>query len=616
MLFKNNLTPAVAHAGYQEAKSGSSSKRDGISLMNAKENDHKAYAQNQGGARQNAAHKKPDSQGRDSGKNNNTNKERNNGKSNRSYMKFVIAIIAIIAIVIVIAIIAAIANAPGSNMKKSDSVYVTYQDSNGNWRIAVDGSELEYSFVNQIKLEVADNNTFAYITETLENGNSKLYILDGTDLVASQREAKEILAKSPITPCIIYRNTAVSDTSYCFKGENDENAVTPHVGAENFVIVPDGSAVYFTIPAVTAEGAQSVSLQKYKNATSTYVTTGFIPLASSADGEHVYLTTFARKGFAYVDTSNSDEYSFTQVQGINNNIYGNGITAINVKGNQVIIATEASDGTVSSYFYEIGDDAATPIGTGIFTSVHYDPEVLFEDSLLDSYFEVENSYVSTPDSNEDGTPDDSTEKTPEGTTNKATYFLNSKKECLPVSATTGKFSPDGKYFYYIDTTTTGLKRVSLSSKKFDKHESMPPNGAVADFYITQKGDLYILIKENKNENVLSLNFVDASTTPSPTLLSTKVDEGSISISVNTLYFTETTVDETGANATKVYATTNGSNISAAEFEDYTPTQAPIIAMGSGNQGYATFATAEGNKIFYTSNGKSFDFLCDALPTVA
>ncbi len=612
MLFKNNLTPAVAHAGYQGAKSKSSAEREGISLMNAKEDDFGSYSSNpSGGAKkktaQNGAPKKNAPQ----------KNERTAHKSNKRFMPFVYAIIAIVAVVIVIAIVVAIINAPGSNMKKSDAVYITYQDADGNWRIAVDGEELEYKFVNEITLEVADNNTFAYVSEKLASGNSKIYILEDEELIPSGRtEVKEILKKSLLTPCVIYK-AADMNGIYCFKGEGDDNTVTGDENASNFVIVPDGSAVYFTIPAVAVDGTATIELKQYKKSQNKTIATGFIPIHSSADGEYVYVTTLERKGFAYFNISD-DKADFKQIQGISNYIYDDGITATNVDGDQVILATKASDGTISSYFYEIGDDSATAIGTGIFTSVHYDPEVLFEDSLLDSYFEVEDSFVTDntdPDEDDDDEDEEADNNVITNTTGKKTCFLNSKMECVSVAPTTGKFSPDGKYFYYIDATTKSLKRVSLSSKKFDKHEDMPPNGEIADFYITQKSDLYVLVKENNKDNVLSLYFVDASTSPSPELLSVKVDTASIFIAVNTIYFTETTTDANGITATAVYSSTNGSRPETADFEDYTPNQAPRITMGAGKQGYAVFETGEASKIFYTSNGKSFDFLCDALPSV-
>ena len=605
MLFKNNPTPAVAHAGYQESKSESSPKKiDGISFMGEQEDDFQSYASNpNGGAKKKAHQKSSPKKGAPS------KKERVVPRSNKRFMPFVYAIIAIIAVIIVIAIVVAIINAPGSNMEKSDTVYIHYQDAEGNWRIAVDGEELEYKFVNEISLEVADNNNFAYISEKLDSGNLKIYILEDEELISSEREIKEVLKKSPLTPCVIYK-AADMNGIFCFKGENDDNTVTGNENASDFVIVPDGSAVYFTTPAVAADGTTTIALQQYKGANLKQIALGYIPLKTSAENEYVYVTTPSRRGFAYFDVSDEDEFTFKQIQDITSYIYEDGITAINVDGDQVILATLAPDQTVSSYFYEIGDDAATSIGTGVFKSVHYDPEVLFEDSLLDSYFEVQNFYV---DNENTQNPEQGTSQT---APNNVTCFINSKVECVQVAPTTGKFSPDGKYFYYIDAISKSLKRVSLSSKKFDKHENMPPNGEITDFYITQKSDLYVLVKESNKDNVLSLYFVDASTSPSPELLSVKVDVGSVAIAVNTLYYAESTTDSNGTISTQVYSSTSGSKGDVAEFEDYTPNLAPEISMGSGNLGYAVFNTGENSKIFYTSGGKSFDFLCDARPITA
>ena len=612
MLFKNNLTPAYATAGYQASKSESSSKKDGVSFATA-DGDFESYASNSnGGAKKKAPQNSAPQKGAP---------QKNGRKKQKASINFkpiIFAIIAVIAVVIVIAIIVAIANAPGSNMKKSDAVYTSFQDANGSWRIAVDGEVLEdIVFTNEIELEVASNNTFAYIIETLETSYQRIHILEGDELVTSKRDAKEILEKSLLTPCVIYRNTDVADTVYCFKGEKDETPITPNVNADNFVIVPDGSAVYYTIPAADGTG---IVLQRFKNAVPNDVAPNFIPIATSADGEYVYVTSASEQGFAYFDMSNEEEPSFLQVKGINDKIYSNdtvkGITAINVDGDQVVLATTKGDGNITSYFYEAGDETATAIGTGLFTSCHFDSGVLFEDTLLDSYFTVDNSYA--PNSDENNENNENNENEEENATDASTIttcYLNSKKECVTVATTQGSFSPDGKYFYYIDPISMGLKRVSLSSKTFDKHENMPPNVKIVNFFVTEKGDLYVLTNETENskEDVLSLYFIDGSTTPNPQPLSAKVDVDSVSLAVNTLYYTESATDEaTGNVATVVYSSTNGSNPATAEFENYNPTIAPKLDMGAGKQGYATFSTPEGDKLFYTSDGKSFDFLCDAL----
>ena len=184
MLFKNNLTPAFAYAGYQESKSESKSKKDGISLANAAEDDFQNYSSNSNsGARKKAPPKRSPQKGAPRKR-----PEPESQGSSKRFTPIVFAIIAVIAIVIILAIIIAIVNAPGSNMKKSDTVYVSYQDSNGNYRVAVDGEELEdIVFTNEIKLEVADNNNFAYIFESLENGNMKIHILIDEELESAQR---------------------------------------------------------------------------------------------------------------------------------------------------------------------------------------------------------------------------------------------------------------------------------------------------------------------------------------------------------------------------------------------------------------------------------------------
>ena len=595
MLFKNNLTPAYAYAGYQEPQNKVNNQKENITLMAAKNDDLKNYSSQKG-----AAKKKPQAQPQ--GKN--TQKKGGKApKSSRKFLPFIFAIIAIVAIIVIIAIVVAIINAPGSNMKKDDTVFFAYKDPDNRYHVIVNDEEKDdIVFENEIELCTAANNTFAYIFEKVPSGGIKIHILKANaDKVDSSKRtevtpASKIEGYSTLAPCVVYKvksSDTAEDSSYCFKGNGTDDKLA-EVAASNFVIANDGSCVYYTT------GSASTTLYKYSSVPDNLEKTNFIPKATSADGRYLYGTHATANSLYYIDTTkpnDNNELIAKKIELPSGIFYG--ITDMNADGDQIIFATRTTNGSkITSHFYEIGDEKAITLADGIFKSVHPDPEVIFEDSLLDSFFTVTDVSVSTNDD------DDETATA----TKVSTYFLSKKKEAVKIVDTYGKFSPNGKHFYYIDDANQ-LKRVALSSRKFDKHETVSTTG-VKDFVITQKGDIYAFFKESATpDGKLSIYFYDSSD-PSAIHLTSNADANSIYLSVNTLYFAITKEDSQGQTTTKVYSTTDGSEPSVADFDKINLTMSPTFVMGAGKKGYAyvTNESTKETKLFYTSSGKKFESL--------
>lgn len=592
MLLKNDRKPALAYAGHAENKSDSAKKRDAVTLMSAQEDDFANYSSNKSsGAKKRPA---PSQQQR--------KKSAPSQKSKRRFLPFVFAIIAVVAIIIIIAIVIAIINAPGSNMKKSDTVYLKYQDADGKYHIIIDDEiQEDYVFENEIELTPAENNNFAYIIETSSDGKNMHILYKNGDLVSATQSATDIITKATLSPGIVYTIEANSTQNvYCFTGENSDMLVDKNPSASNFVIAPDASALYYTI--TTDEGVSQ--LRKYADSATTPLSSynGFIPKTLSPNGDYLYGT---KDAVLYcIDTTDTDDKGLHPTHKIASGVSDSlAITAINADGDQIIYESNGS-----SYFYEL-EEKASLLGEGRFKSVHPDPVVIYEDSLLNSYFEVTAAYV-TEDDSEDSDDDNS-----DGSTMGYTCFLNSKKEVKKLADFLGQFSPDGKYFYYVKDPGENslLIKVSLSSKDFDssKHETVSQSVGVVNFFITQKGDLYMVCNEGLGEEgLVTVNFCEDSSSVAQTI-KRNVDADSVYLAVNTLYFSVTTTDDAGATATKVYSSTNGSNPAAADFEDINPTVAPQIIMGAHENGYAYIIGDTEIQIFYTSNGKSFEFITSA-----
>lgn len=591
MLLKNDRKPALAYAGHAENKSDSKKKSDVVTLMSAQGDDFANYSS----SKQPNVRKRP-------APSQQQKKSAPAQKSKRRFLPFVFAIIAVVAIVIIIAIIIAIINAPGSNMKKSDTVYFMYQDADGKYHIIIDDEiQEDCVFENEIELIPAENNNFAYIIETSSDGKNMHILYKDGDLVSATQSATEIITKATLSPGIVYTIEANSAQNvYCFTGENSDMLVDKNASAANFIIAPDASALYYTI--TTDEGV--FQLCKYADSATNHLSSynGFIPKALSPNGDYLYGT---KDAVLYcIDTTDTDDNGLHPTHKIASGVSDSlAITAINADGDQIIYESNGS-----SYFYEL-EEKASLLGEGRFKSVHPDPVVIYEDSLLNSYFEVTAAYV-TEDDSEDSDDDNS-----DDSTMGYTCFLNSKKEVKKLADFLGQFSPDGKYFYYVKDPGENslLMKVSLSSKDFDssKHETVSQSVGIVDFFITQKGDLYMVCNEGLGEDgLVTVNFCEDSSTTAETIMR-NVDANSIHLAVNTLYFSSTTTDDAGATATKVYSSTNGSNPADADFEDINPTVAPQITMGAHENGYAYIIGDTEIQIFYTSNGKSFEFITSA-----
>ena len=190
----------------------------------------------------------------------------------------------------------------------------------------------------------------------------------------------------------------------------------------------------------------------------------------------------------------------------------------------------------------------------------------------------------------------------------ATYFLDKKEGARKMADTVGKFSPDKKYFYFIDEDReNSLMQLKLSSKNFaDGLYTVLSD--VVDFDVTESDNIYAMLDARaKDGNKGIIYFWDRSDKKTK-LIADSADLESMSVSVNSAYFSET--DEEGS--TKVYISTEGSAKKEAEFKSANLIATPEIVMGAGKKGYAYFTDKDGStKLYYTSGGKKFSSICSS-----
>ena len=605
MLLKNDRKPAFAYATYQGSKAENSYREnDFITRMSADEDDFGNFTS---GA--SAKDTKP------SRKRQAPKKEQRDPSPARkkSFMPFLIAGIAIVALIAIIALAVAIFNAPGASSKIEDTVYFSYVDENGAYHVVVNGKDIGTKFENEIELIPAADNSFAYIFENVaesEDGKTgiQMHILKGSKLESAKSLAEKCLTYSTLEPGIIYQYKSNDKMITCYyAGSGKDDIITKKATADNFVISANSKTIVYTEPSSGKDG--ELSLKQFKSSGSEPVTIDVIPLVISPDGRYVYGTVTEGNleyegSLCYIDMKAEK----IQRKAITNPSYGTISKNImmNSDGTEIIFSSDTTDG-IYSFHYDVTKarkEALTKLGQGVFTPTGADKAVLAPTTFIGTYFTAQTSSASY---NEDGelivNADDSF----------ATYCLK-KDGIVKVADAIGQFSYDGKYFYYIDKNLnedsseySPLMRITLSASNYeDENASKRIYTDIIDFALTQKGDIYMM-QDTGDEKSAFLYYWD-STTGERTQISNDADYDSIRICANTIYFSET--DEE-AESTTVYTSTDGSEPIAADFEKTNLTKAPIVAMGIGKKGYAYITDDTGvAMIFYTTNGKKFELVCD------
>ena len=612
MLYKNNMTPAAAYAGTEAYSNGKHvAQNDSAMFAKADEDDFGSFTSGSAENRKKPSKKQAPERSNEPKRSNEPSRSRKSSGSKR-FLPFIIAIIAVIAVILLIIVAVAVFNTSGSGLTINDTVYFSYIDDDGKYHVLVNGDEINETFENEIKLIPAANNAFAYILEKVDSdsfdsdGGTRIHILTGKKLDTLEGLVDECLHYSEIKPGVIYKH---EDTISRYLGGNSDNPITKEPTAKDFIISADSKTVVYTVESKTTEGVKV--LQYYKNSGTEFTQARFTPVALSPNGRYVYATDDA--GSLYYIDAKEKEPTPKRILDSNNGVFG-GITAMNADGNEIVFWMDTAKG-VGSCFYQVGDKNPKNLTYGVFTPVNPDSRVLYTDSLLNSYFTVKEVSVSyDEDEDEDEDENSGSALVTEGES-VSTYYLSlkdKKVKATKIADAEGKFSVDGKYFFYImKDDNDQLVRVTLGSDDFTNVKKIDP--CVTDFVITQKGDLYIFYNEGSETQAntkLTLRFWDSSkdSDSNKSKISTNADADSLRVSVNTVYFSETSIStEDGDSETTIYVSTDGSKKSPAEFKSTVLHKIPTIEMGVGKNGYAHVTDDSGvTMLFFTSNGKTFD----------
>lgn len=560
MIFNNRMRPAFATAG---APTGSSAQRknrlDSMTLSaNTEADDFGAFTSDQ--TQDRAPRRERPAPSR---------RPQQKKKSSRA---LVVVIVAVVAVLLVGVVIAALALNTSKDIKYTNNTYVAFEQENGSYCVAVNGTLLEQTFEGDTRVIPSLDRSFAYVECYPNNGGGyQIYLLEGKKLSALTKEesaVSEIIAYADGAPAVLYEE----DGKFWFY--NEEYGRKPmHNDASGFLISSDGSSVIYTRPSPNDATVTRVHLWRDGSSSSINGLKNFVPVQLSPDGTYLY-------GFGDTATQSGKLYCVTTEDGKKTPVceanFG-GISAINVAGDEIVYYTIV-DSKISSFIYSHKKGTSFEIAKskGIFTPTG-DSEVARYGTFADGYLESTSVLDSILDT--------------DSLLPSYTYYVNKKFEAKQIANARGQFSPDGKYFYYINPKSSFLQQVDLGDLDADPVK-IYDDGIVTDFAVTQKGNLYILDKENY------LSFRKPSSKRNEPI-SVEATEISMHAYANRLYFIEDEGDES------VYMTKEGSEAEIAKFGDTELEALPMFNTGDSKNTFAFFYGESGCSLFYSGNGKTF-----------
>ncbi len=523
---------------------------------------------------------------------------KNSGKPQNKFNAKAIAIaaVAVVALVLLVVLVVSVAGSSSGDIKYDDNAFVVYKDISESWCVSANG-DIIGTYDDEVDLIVAKDRSFAYIVEETEEGYT-VYVTDGKDAEKiTEKPITKVLATSGLSAGVVWltedKGIYVWNEKY---GEeriiNSDKVVNTLVNVDNsFIISDDGLTVaYLRLD----DGVQNIYTYTHSDfSVKVGRTSGAFPAALSSDGSLLYY---------YGKTADADAQTL-RVLSVENpddrcDVASDftSIVAMNVAGDELVYTStsSSSNGTpvISTNVVKVNikkattSSAVTVYKGFVYEPMSYDPEVAVLATFGNAYFKVADSELI-----------DMIERT-DGKVYLYRLAKNYYKDSTPdkisrVSSFSGKFDPDGDYYYFINSKNT-LCRVDLKDLEEDAVEIASD---IVDFEITKKGNLYWL------EDTETLKYHKVSSEKS-TRIAEDVDSIFMHDYSNTLYFTYSS-DDTSDNET--YCTKEGSKRELAKFGKANTTGLPYFTSTSSKHAYAAFYNDETNEwsLYYTSNGKSF-----------
>lgn len=642
MLFKNNMRPAFATAGATDRTGSHLSKIKDFFTRSEQsaDDDFNAFGSTSDKQQRSAPprQERPQQPKRPPQK----RKKPSSPIQWRPILTIAAAVAAVILLITIIVVI--ICAAPAKNIEAEDNIFTVVLDEKNNYRIVSNGELLDEEFkADSVKIIPADNYAFAYVEVAVSTGKNpgiEMYILEDNELEKVPHVAIEIYAYAAYEPGIVFKD---KDFFRHYTPDEDSTIApaplegTSIINTDSFCISGNANAVAFT--TLTADGIHS-SLNYFVDGLSDEVTIGkqalldFTPLKLSIDGSYIYGVKSSKFDEDNVPAEQSLSYIFTEDEGesftggnivsmskygtlvqkknneTNKAIAGSVELYTNVDGDEIVFVTEkaseelddesAGASSVSTYMCQIESKSLELLCKGSYRPVFINKAVVCPETFIDTFFECETTKQAV-----DAEGEPITQQV------QATYFIKKGDGVKLVAEALGKFSPDGDYFYFLDVSSTAnsktesknLKRVPLDSDDFVKDAELVVN-YVNNFHIIENGDIYLFTQGNDNRGYIT--YYDSSTGKRP-IVDSNIDFDSIAPCADSVFYTKT--DDKGTKTT--YISTENSTPEVVDFDSVTPSQAPVVLSGYGDNAYILLRD-KSNKdyLFYTSNGTKFSDVMD------
>ncbi len=476
----------------------------------------------------------------------------------------------IVAIILLIVLCVSLFTGSTSAIEYEDNAFACYIDTDGNYRVAMNGKTLDHKFEKEVTLTEAADCSFAYVTAEVE-GTVNVYVLDGGKLKLLCEKIDKPLAYCDYKPGVIYKygdrvEYYYNDVQTTLSKKND---ALP----ENFSISPDGTAVAFTIK--NDSSISDLYLYTEEMATPKALSNGTkntIPVSVSNDGEYIVAFTedaTAKDLYLFVGT---EDYKINEIIGSFDSLI-----AKNADATEIVFATKR-ESDYFTYVYnctELKKDitVAHYVSNGYAVPQIIDNRVAAPATFKKSYFKN----VTTP----------------------MTVYINKKYDNHDIYNYIGQIDPDGKYLYvivsHLDNTLAQIELLGENNGKETTNKTVIGTD-VTDFIVTEKGNIYYI------DGYGDLYFYKLSK-GKPTRITNDVTELVFYTYANELYFERLdSVEENG-----IYHTSEGSDHEQLKFGKTAVKHSPIVANPYSKKSYAYYFDKEEDKysLFYTSNGRSF-----------
>lgn len=524
-------------------------------------------------------------------------KQNPQGKSGGINKNIIIAAIVGVLVLLLVAGIVVVAMTRDHHILKEDNAYLVYTDSNG-YHLLSNGQEIEKDFEGEVKIEVAADNSFAYVTEEVD-GEFYIYLLKGKKLEPITTSAVEqVVAYAALKPGVVYKHRG----SFRLYSEKYGVETITKKAAENFLISSDASTVVYTAPKNDAADVNEMIVFQDGANTTLNSKNNCVPAAVSNYGDYIYASFVNDEAkklsvFTTKDLDNPQGEVIAETDGFV------GILAQNVKGDEILLLTSI-DGTTEDeeteeliptikthtkiYRYsKKGEHSATKLAEAVMLPMSANPDIVFFDDFSEVYL---------------------TAYRPENFAQRAIYYMDKKYEpsriakyTLPegIEQDSCTLSPDENYLYYINNDKD-LIQMDLESSTYNTKEL---GFGVNEFYVTQKGNIYYLDESGEL-------FFREPTAKRNTPIADFVTDISFYRYSNTLFFTK----EEGEN---IFSSKEGSDEDIVKMGDAQVTALPEFYNTNSKQSYAAYYDSMDNSgiLLYTSNGKRFKMITNDCLTI-